>query len=141
MAKKLIAEKLRQSAIKVEIHDDHFPQNAADQHWIAEVGEKGWVVLIKHDRIRYRPAALAAYRRHKVRVFIFGSGEMKAQEMADAFLKALPKISPVCCSPGGAFLFEDFPTRASLSFVAKPNYLSQVEFLVHFFCRFCSVSA
>jgi hypothetical protein len=34
-----------------------------------------------------------AYRRKKVRVFIFGSGEMKAQEMAEAFVKALPRIS------------------------------------------------
>jgi PIN like domain len=93
LGQKVIAEKLRQSAVKVEIHDDHFPQDAPDEYWIAEVGEKGWVVLTKDDRIRYRPAALAAYRRHKVRVFIFGSGEMKAQEMADAFLKALPKIS------------------------------------------------
>ena len=88
----MIAEKLRQSGVKVEIHDDHFPQDAPDEHWIAEVGKKGWLVLTKDDRIRYRPAALEAYRRHKVRVFIFGSGEMKAQDMADAFVKALPKI-------------------------------------------------
>ncbi len=74
----------------VEIHDDHFPQ---DEYWISEVGKREWVVLTKDDRIRYRPAALDAYRRYKVRVFVFGSGEMKAQEMADAFVKALPKIS------------------------------------------------
>jgi hypothetical protein len=89
----VIADKLRQSGAKVEIHDDHFPQDAADEHWIAKVGKKGWVVLTKDDRIRYRPAALDAYRRHEVRVFIFGSGEMKAQEMANAFVKALPIIS------------------------------------------------
>src|SRR5437870_8190324 len=83
LGQKVIAEKLRQSGVKVEIHDDHFPQDAPDEHWIADVGEKGWVVLTKDDRIRYRPAALEAYRRHDVRVFIFGSGEMKAQEMAD----------------------------------------------------------
>jgi uncharacterized protein with PIN domain len=93
LGQKVIAEKLRQSGVKVEIHDDHFPQDAPDEHWIEEVGKRGWVVLTKDDRIRYRPAALEAYRRHKVRVFIFGSGEMKAQEMADAFVKALPKIS------------------------------------------------
>ncbi|HTN72171.1 MAG TPA: hypothetical protein VMO00_13910 [Methylomirabilota bacterium] len=95
LGQKVIAEKLRQSGAKVEIHDDHFPQDAPDERWIAEVGEKGWVVLTKDDRIRYRPAALDAYRRHQVRVFIFGSGEMKAQEMADAFVKAAPKISRI----------------------------------------------
>jgi uncharacterized protein with PIN domain len=58
LGQKVIAEKLRQSGVNVEIHDDHFPQDAPDEHWIAEVGEKGWVVLTKDDRIRYRPLRL-----------------------------------------------------------------------------------
>jgi hypothetical protein len=95
LGQKIIAENLRQSGVTVEIHDHHFPQNALDEDWLSEVGERGWIVLTKDDRIRYRPAALEAYRRNKVRVFIFGSGEMKAQEMADAFIKALPRISRV----------------------------------------------
>lgn len=93
MGQKVIAEKVRQSGVTVEIHDDHFPQNVQDEDWISDVGKRGWVVLTKDDRIRYRPAALDAYRRHKVRVFVFGSGEMKGQEMAEAFVKALPKIA------------------------------------------------
>jgi hypothetical protein len=106
LGRKIIAEKLRQSAVKVEIHDDHFVQNTPDEHWIAEVGKRGWIVLTKDDRIRYRPAALEAYRTHNVRVFIFGSGEMKAQQMADAFVKALPKIS-------------QFATRKAAPFFAR----------------------
>jgi hypothetical protein len=92
LGQKVIAEKLRQNGVDVEIHDDHFPQNALDEDWLSEVGQRGWVVLTKDDRIRYRPTELAAYMLNKVRVFVFGSGEMKAQEMADAFTKALPKI-------------------------------------------------
>jgi hypothetical protein len=94
----VIAERLRQRGLQVEIHDAHFPQNAQDEDWIEKVGKSGWIVLTKDDRIRYRPAALAAYRRHKVRVFIFGSGEMKAQEMGEAFVKALPRIHRICRS-------------------------------------------
>lgn len=92
LGKKIIAERLREAGITVEIHDDHFPQDALDQEWLAEIGKRGWIVLTKDDRIRYRPAELAAYRIHKARVFIFGSGEMKAQEMAGAVAKAMPKI-------------------------------------------------
>jgi hypothetical protein len=92
LGKKVIAGKLRQTGVTVEIHDDHFPKNAQDENWISEVGKRGWVVPTKNDRIRYRPAALAAYRRHWVKVFVFGSGEIKVQEMADAFVAALPKI-------------------------------------------------
>ncbi|HYT57716.1 MAG TPA: hypothetical protein VEQ38_23660 [Verrucomicrobiae bacterium] len=92
LGQKIIAGRLRQSGVHVEIHDDHFPQNALDEDWLLEVGEREWIVLTKDDRLRYRPAALEAYRRNNVRVFIFGSSGMKAQEMADAFVKALPKI-------------------------------------------------
>ena len=92
LGQKIIAERLRQNHVHVEVHDDHFPQNALDEDWLSEVGKRGWIVLTKDDRLRYRPAALESYRRHDVRVFIFGSGEMKAQEMADAFTKALPKV-------------------------------------------------
>jgi len=103
LGQKVIAGRLRQCNVQVEIHDDHFPQNAQDEDWISEVGKKGWVVLTKDDRLRYRPAALDAYRRHKVRVFIFGTGEMKAQEMADAFVKALPKISRFALTKAAPF--------------------------------------
>jgi hypothetical protein len=103
LGRKVIAERLRQCDVRVEVHDDHFPQNALDEDWISEVGKRGWVVLTKDDRIRYRPAALAAYRGHQVKVFVFGSGEMKAQEMADAFVTALPKISRLALEKKGAF--------------------------------------
>jgi hypothetical protein len=76
----------------VEIHDDHFRQDALDREWLSEVGKRGWIVLTKDDRIRYRPAELDAYHKNKVRVFIFGSGEIKAEEMAEAAVTAMPKV-------------------------------------------------
>jgi hypothetical protein len=92
LGRKIIAERLRECGVQVEVHDDHFPQNALDEDWLSEAGKRGWIVLTKDDRIRYRPAALESYRANKVRVFIFSSGEMKAQEMAVAFIKALPRV-------------------------------------------------
>ena len=38
----------------VEIHDDHFAPDAKDEVWLVEVGKRGWIVLTKDDRIRYR---------------------------------------------------------------------------------------
>jgi len=60
LGQKIIAENLRQSGVTVEIHDHHFPQNALDEDWLSEVGERGWIVLTKDDRIRYRPAAFGS---------------------------------------------------------------------------------
>jgi hypothetical protein len=39
----------------VEVHDDHFAPDAPDAVWLRVVGERGWVVLTKDERIRRRP--------------------------------------------------------------------------------------
>jgi hypothetical protein len=118
LGQKVIAERLRQSDVQVAIHDDHFRQNALDEEWLSEVGKRGWIVLTKDDRIRYRPAALESYRRNKVRVFIFGSGEMKAREMADAFIRALPKIFRLIRNKPAPFC-ENLPNRAGFTSIAR----------------------
>ena len=51
LGKKHIATALQSSGIAVEIHDDHFGQNAIDVDWLPEVGRRGWVVLTKDARI------------------------------------------------------------------------------------------
>jgi PIN like domain len=44
---------LRVAGAQIEVHDDHFPQDAPDELWLPEVGRRGWAVLTKDDRIRY----------------------------------------------------------------------------------------
>ena len=45
---------LRDAGARVELHDDHFSQDAQDQVWLTEAGERGWIVLTKDKHIRYR---------------------------------------------------------------------------------------
>jgi uncharacterized protein with PIN domain len=47
-----LAQELRAAGWKVEIHDDHFEQDAEDTLWLADVGRLGWVVLTKDKAIR-----------------------------------------------------------------------------------------
>ena len=60
----IVASGLRGEGETVEVHDDHFAKDTPDVTWLAAVGEKGWVVLSKDDRIRTnaleREALLAA---------------------------------------------------------------------------------
>jgi hypothetical protein len=41
----------------------------ADTEWLRDAGENGWVVLMKDDKIRYRPAELEALTASGVRAF------------------------------------------------------------------------
>lgn len=74
------------------MHDDRFPPDAPDQVWLSEVSRRGWVVLTKDKRIRYRAPELAAVSATKARVFTLTAGSIQAQEMADIFIHAMPKV-------------------------------------------------
>ena len=45
MGKSKIAVPLREAGIRVELHDDHFAQDAQDDPWLPVVGRKGWYVI------------------------------------------------------------------------------------------------
>ncbi len=91
-----IAAALRDADLRVEIHDDHFAQDAPDIEWLAGAGKKGWIVVTRDERIRYRVAEMQALRRAKVRAFVLtAQGNLRAEMLAENFLKALSKLRRV----------------------------------------------
>ena len=43
LGKRVIAERLRDEGIKVEVHDDHLAQDAPDEEWVRLAADRGWV--------------------------------------------------------------------------------------------------
>jgi hypothetical protein len=88
-----MAAVLRAAGLRVEVHDDHFRQDALDPEWLTGVGERNWIVVTRDERIRYRVAEKQAIRHAKVRAFVLAAqGNLRAEMLAENFLKALPKI-------------------------------------------------
>jgi predicted nuclease of predicted toxin-antitoxin system len=104
LGKNVFASLLRDAGVSVEIHDDHFPPDAPDAIWLREAGRRSWIVVTNDRRIRYRPIELAALRASKVRVFAFTQGNLTGPEMADVFLRALPKIRRTLRKIRGPFI-------------------------------------
>ena len=77
--------------MKVEIHDDHFEQDEQDPVWIADVGQRGWVVLTADQRIRRVSLETEAIMSAGVRAFIF-VGRTDVRRFAEAFLTARRRI-------------------------------------------------
>jgi hypothetical protein len=76
-----------------DLHVDHFRQDALDPEWLTAVGQKNWIVVTRDERIRYRVAEKQAIRRANVRAFVLAAqGDLRADMLAQNFLKALPKI-------------------------------------------------
>lgn len=85
-----MATALRQAGATLHIHDDHFSSDAKDEDWLAEAGQRGWIVLTKDHRIRYRHVERLALMKAGVAAFILTSGDLQGEEMAEIFVKALP---------------------------------------------------
>jgi PIN domain-containing protein len=104
LGKKIVAQALREAGEKVEIHDDHFRPDAKDEVWLTEVGSRGWIVLTKDDRIRYRITERTALLSAKVTAFVLTSAQLQGREMADAFVKAILPIKRLIDKQRAPFL-------------------------------------
>ena len=90
VGKKVIATALRAAGATVEVHDDHFNQDAFDEEWLPVVGRRGWAVITSDDRIRYRTVEREAATSAGVALFIFTGKRMRAAAIAAALVQALP---------------------------------------------------
>lgn len=92
------------AGLVVEIHDDHFARDEEDHVWLRAIGERGWVVLTKDQRLRYRPLEIAALRASNARVFVLTAGNLRGIEIAAVFLAAIPRICRILSSRTGPFV-------------------------------------
>lgn len=89
---KTVTHALAETAAQVEHLDDHFGQDTQDQEWLPVVSDRGWVVLTKDGAIGTNTLELRAIARAGARVFILVSGNLTRQQMADLFVRVLPKL-------------------------------------------------
>lgn len=99
LGKYIVADALRQAGAEIEVHDSHFPQDARDEEWLRAVGERGWIVLTRDDRIRYRFHERTALLQARVRAFVLVRRNVSGPAMAAAFVNALPAIRLSPCVP------------------------------------------
>jgi hypothetical protein len=61
-------------------------EQVADTEWIRDSAERGWAILMKDKRIRYRRAEIDAVARHKARCFVITKGDLTSAQTAQRFL-------------------------------------------------------
>jgi len=75
-----------------------------DRLWLQSAGDRGWVVLTKDQRLRYRPLEISALRASKARVFVLTAGNLRGVEIAGVFLEALPQMCKILEIHPGPFV-------------------------------------
>ena len=75
-------------------------QGVDDVTWLAEAGQHDWVVLLKDDRVRRRPAELEALVEARLRVFCLTNANLRGEEQAERFRSNLGRIVQRAAKPG-----------------------------------------
>jgi hypothetical protein len=92
-----VANALRTAGVIVhtmaEVYGERVGQGLADEDWLGDVGEYGWVVLLKDTKIRYRPAELGAITTHGIRAFCLTNANLRAADQAERLVDNLPEIT------------------------------------------------
>ncbi len=87
-----LAQGLRGAGVGVRCPGQHVPFGASDASWLRTCRENRWIVLMRDQRIRYRPSELAALRAARVAAVVLTGGEVTAQETADVTLAVLGNL-------------------------------------------------
>jgi len=91
LGRKIVVD-LRAAGFQVEEHSTHFADDAPDSEWLTEAGRRGWAVLTMDKAVRRNALELAAILAGDVACFSLGHGNLKAEQMAQAFVAARPSM-------------------------------------------------
>lgn len=100
-----IAQALSAAGATVERLTKHFPKGTDDQTWLTLAGARGWVVLTRDKRIRYRSLERLALRTAGVRAFVFTGGNVTLADTAAALAGAIPAITEICQRQAGPCIY------------------------------------
>ncbi len=88
-----------------EVYGERIGQGLADTDWLRDAGAQRWVVLMKDDRIRYRPAELEALTVSAVRAFCLTNANLRGADMAQRFVDQLARISRIASERPGPYVY------------------------------------
>jgi hypothetical protein len=94
---------LREAAVTVEVHSDHFRHDAPDEDWLPAVGRQNWVALTHDKRISYSSLQTDLLMRAAVRTFIL-IGKATHEELAENFVRSIPKVRRFLQRQPGPFI-------------------------------------
>jgi len=75
-----------------------FPSATADEEWLPECGNRGWIVLMRDQHVRRRPLELAALRTANVVTFVCTAGQATAEDTASIVTRLIGKFVNISIS-------------------------------------------
>lgn len=82
------------------VYGERVAQELDDERWLADAGQHDWIVLMKDDAIRRRPAERDALAEAKVRAFCLTNAQLRASEQSARFVGNIERILRQAEQPG-----------------------------------------
>jgi hypothetical protein len=96
LGRKAVPDALRACGLVVHtmasVYGEKVGQGLRDETWLRDVGQRGWVVLMKDDAIRRRPAEREALIEGGVRAFCLTNAQLRGEEQARRFVENRHRI-------------------------------------------------
>ena len=109
LGRRVVADALRGVGATVhvmaDVYGERVGQGLDDEEWLHDAGERGWVVLMKDDKIRYRPAELQVVLDHQLQAFCLTNANLRGAEMAERFVSQLRRIERIVNERPGPFIY------------------------------------
>ena len=83
---------LTEAGIAFVAHRDLFAHDAPDSEWLSAAADKGWLVVTRDERIRYRANELAAMQRARLHVFVATQGGLTGAETGSILVRCHPAM-------------------------------------------------
>lgn len=116
---------LRSAGLRVHTLADVYPSSASqdvtDADWLAYAGQRGWPVLLKDQRIRYRPAERAVVAAHGLIAFCLTGADLRPAVLAEQFLAVVEEVARMCARPGPALHVISASGMRSVPLDAQPR--------------------
>ncbi len=104
LGRKHLAKALTEQGVVVHtmasVYGEDVAQRLADEQWLTDAGTNGWIVLMKDDAIRRRPAERDALAAAGVRAFCLTNANLRASEQSARFVGNLDRILRRTQTPG-----------------------------------------
>jgi PIN domain-containing protein len=92
---KFVVNALREAGENVIAHSERFAAETDDVVWLSEAASERWVVLTKDTTIRRNELERGALSAGHLASFMLASSNLTGAEMAEAFVRAIPRMKKV----------------------------------------------
>ena len=124
LGRKKVPDLLRTEGLRLVTLAEHYgipdDETIEDTDWLQLCGEKGWLAIMKDDRIRYVGAEKQALIEHRVRAAVITNAHLPASEMAARIIRALTDLANICAIRSGPFLYALHANRIEIVDLQNP---------------------